>query len=248
MPLLLDPEQSALAIDGIRRRHKSAYKGIEDAKIGILAFKSIDMEVDTDSGNRDIYGVATTDDVDESEEVMLPEGADTTYIDAIKKLFVDHQYGCETDIGMIRWVKKLANGRGWKYRARIYEGLTNPLADDTLKKITQSGHYGVSIGFDALDYGPPTALEQKKYPMARSIVRKWRWIELSVTPTPCNSYSYAVAAGMLTGAKRLELIESLVTKGMMKKDSAEAIGLSHINLRSVIRLGDVPRPSPMRLG
>lgn len=233
MPVILDKDRAELACDSIRRRHKA----FKDSQIGILAFKSVDMEVDMEAGNRDIFGVATTDDVDESEEVVLPEGADLSYIEATKKLYADHQYGVESDIGIIRYVKMLANGRGWKYRARFYENLRNPLADDTLEKIKQSGTYGVSIGFDPIEGGSPTPIEQKKYPAAKSIIRRWKWIELSVTPMPCNSYSYAVPAGELSDSKRFELIERLVGKELLTKDQACRLGVAQAVERRILKLG-----------
>lgn len=238
--MILDLEQSALAIDSIRRRHRATYKGIEDAKVGILGYKSVDMEVDSADGNRDIVGICTTDDVDESEEVVLPEGMDLSYINSVKQMYADHQYGSESNIGTIRYVKLMANGRGLKFRARIYDGLKHPLADDTLQKIKQAGQYGISIGFDSLDSGSPNEHEKKRFPGAKCIHRKTKLVEFSTTPMPCNAFASCSSAGMLTGEKRFELVSSLVVKSLLTKEQASAIGLDTLGGRIVRLSGELP--------
>jgi len=234
--MILDQDLSDLAIDSIRRRHRATYKGVEEAKIGILGFKSVDLEVYGSNGDRDIEGVCTTDDVDESEEVVLPEGMDLSYINTVKQMYADHQYGSESNIGVIRYVKLSANKRALKFRARIYDGLKNPLADDTLEKIRQAGHYGISIGFDSHESGSPNEMEKKRFPLAKVIHRKSKLIEFSTTPMPCNARAGCSATGMLSGEKRFELVSGLVVKSLLTKEQASAIGLDTLGGR-IVRLG-----------
>lgn len=134
--------------------------------------------------------VATTNSLDLDEEVVLPGGADWSYFLANKQIFVDHNYGSDFNVGQMRGDKMIPyieGGQhiGWKIRAYFYNNLKCPRADDTLAKIMQGGQ-GMSIGFIPVESGPPTAEEAKIYPKAFSIVRKWRGLEVSVTPLPCN--------------------------------------------------------------
>jgi hypothetical protein len=237
-----------LTIDTIRTRQKD-YTGIGSAKVGVHGLKMVDMEADDTNGNSDIIGVATTDDVDEQDEVVLPGGADLSYIMATKILYADHMYGLGQAIGTIRYIKALSNARGWQFRAYMFKGLENPLAGDTFKIIQQGGRLGVSIGFDALDWGTPTDEEAKRYPLAKSIVRKWRWIELSVTAMPCNVNAYAMAATDASTKSYRESIKSFVLGGQIRSESAYALGLPEYAKGKVMRLGSVPAPVKlMRLG
>ena len=52
--------------------------------------------------------------------------------------------------------------------------------------IAEGAVNGVSIGFDRLGGGPPTDDEVRLYGPVDFVTRAWRWLELSVTPMPCN--------------------------------------------------------------
>ncbi len=153
-------------------------------KVGVVSSFSKEMRVD--DANRDVVAVATTDDLDVQEEIVLPGGADRGYFDKNKKVFVDHSYDAMSTVGLLRNLKRWKGGAadGWLARIHIIESPTNPLVDHILA-LARVG-IGTSIGFEALDYGRPTADEQKKYPGAKSIVRTWHWIELSFTCFPAN--------------------------------------------------------------
>lgn len=245
----LHPRYGQLSTDAIRSR-QNKYRGIENARICMQGLKTVDFQPDTENGNNDIIGIATTDDVDEQDEVVLPEGADLSYIMATRMLYADHMYGLGQVIGSIRHLKPLSSGRGWQFRARMFDGLQNPLASDTLEIIKQSGKLGVSIGFDALDWGTPTDEEAKRYPLAKSIVRKWRWIELSVTARPCNVNAYAMAATPSQMSKSYtSAIVEMIQLGRIKRESAAALGLSEYGVSRVIKLGgEPPAPKLLRLG
>ena len=55
--------------------------------VGVVAGFAKEMRADEENGNRAIVAVATTDDIDLEEEVVLPKGADPTYFRKNKKVF-----------------------------------------------------------------------------------------------------------------------------------------------------------------
>lgn len=149
--------------------------------VGVVSTFSKEMRVD--EPNRDVVAMATTDDLDLEEEVVVPGGADIDYFKRNRKVFVDHQYDSMSAIGILRNLKRHENG--WLARVHVPESPENPIVSHVLALARAEG-IGMSIGFEAMDFGRPTAEEQKRYPGAKSIVRTWRWIELSFTAMPAN--------------------------------------------------------------
>lgn len=133
--------------------------------------------------------VATTDDVDLDDEVVVPGGANLAYFLRNGSVFVDHDTRFASRVGVQRSVRPFPTGssqRGWAVDIVMDPGA---FAQDVLAK-AQSGGMGMSIGFRAKDWGKPTAEEVKRYTRdgkaPQSIVRTWDWLELSFTPMPCN--------------------------------------------------------------
>lgn len=179
--------------------------------VGVVAGFSKAMTVDEEGGNRDILAVATTDDLDLEEEVVLPGGADVSYFQQNKKVFVDHQYDTLSAVGVLRNLRKWRgpNGsEGWLARIHVPDSPENPLAMHVLALARAEG-IGTSIGFEAVDYGRPTADESKRYPGAKSIVRRWKWLELSFTAMPCNVACQS-RSGSADDSKRASSRELLV--------------------------------------
>lgn len=141
-------------------------------------------------GNYDIEGIATTNDIDSSREVVVPEGADLTYFIQNKSIFVDHMYDTASCVGKIR-VNALQMIRdnsgqptGWRVRIAMGKNYNQKLVKDCMG-LAQDG-IGMSIGFRAIDWGSPTSDEAKRWPGVQTVIRKWQWLELSLTPFPCN--------------------------------------------------------------
>lgn len=159
----------------------------KDADVRVIrgGLDAKDVSVDRTGSNRDILVVANTASIDCDNEVVVPEGADMTYLGRNAKVFVDHRYDINSMVGGIRnGYPKLVDG-AWHVKFGVRR---SDLGDQILRDAEDFG-LGVSIGFDALEAGPPTEDELKAYGKGRefrSIVRKWHWIELSVTAMPCN--------------------------------------------------------------
>lgn len=139
----------------------------------------------------DITAWATTDAVDSVREVVLPEGCDWTsyFMPNGGNLFVDHCYGASYRVGKARSMPSLrrtpSGGSGWLLTGVIRTDTTNP---NTLAVLdgARDGSIGMSIGFEAMEWGDPTPAEKMKYPAAESIIRKARILEVSYTYMPCN--------------------------------------------------------------
>lgn len=243
MPII-DPMTGPMFRELVTNRHPD-YDFDENSGFGVRCLKMADMTADESPGNYDIVGVATTDATDEDEEVILPAGADLSYINQTKGLYADHRYGMGQLVGKIRTLKMLDNQRGWGFRARMYQGLSNPLARDCFEIIKQGGFVGVSIGFDAQNWGDLTPEETMKYPKAKGIVRNWKWVELSLTAMPCNVTCYAMAAAVDT-SKQLGIIDGLITKGLIRRESAIALGITDAKPR-ILKLGGEFPSTPKRL-
>lgn len=210
-------------IDRIRNRHHLG----ASSPIGVRGSFGKDVEVDTNNGNRDILVIANTDDIDLDTEVVVPRGADTSYFFKNGKIFADHWYDLDKCVGSLRKAIAVPNTqdhRAWKVRIRV---ASTPLGDDVLTMAREAG-IGSSIGFEPTDFGSPTEEEEKAYGrdgvVPKSVVREWKWLELSLTCMPCN---VACQGGVMSvDETRIAAMDDLVTKGRIKRESAAMFGLA----------------------
>ena len=224
----------------IIERIKSRHPELTDKTVGVVGMLGKAETVDPES--RNLWVVANTDGIDCDEEVVIPAGADTSYFDANKAIFVDHCYSLHDTVGTARKIVRSFVGvrqTGWKVHAHVYQLSNNRLGDDILT-IAKSGTIGVSVGFEPMDWGRPTPDEAKSYASGgkspESIVRKWRWVELSFTAMPCNVSCRSQESRVLEG--NAASIDSLLTKGLIHKSSAEALGfrVKPMKIKAVCRV------------
>ena len=171
-----------------RLRQKFFVKSTE--QVGFAGAAVVKASEQVTAEERVVEVIATTSDVDLDDQVVDPAGADWSYFNAAgqKKVFQDHWYDSEHNVGIARSISPYMEGgrqTGWKMRIHVYTGLKCPYADDIWEKIKQGG-YGCSIGFIPKEVGDLTPAEKVRWPNADSIVRKWKALELSFTPLPCN--------------------------------------------------------------
>ena len=117
--------------------------------------------------------------------------------------------------------------RAWRVIMQLHKLDGNPLPDDILT-MAKEGGIGVSIGFEPTDFGPPTDDESKAYTRKgktpRSVVRSWRWLELSVTALPCNVSCRSDA--MHEDDSKMGMLDNMLTKGLIQRETAAAFGLA----------------------
>ena len=213
--------RSDLLLSRLRLKH-----GLKaDEKIGLHGIESVRVE-SFDEAQGDIVVVATTDDVDLEQEVVVPAGASPeSYFFRNKKLFIDHDPDVKNCIGSMRSCRpfpSMADHRQWRVRCHIYRNMGNELADFVWKMATTDG-IGVSIGFRPLDAGRVTAAEAKQYPGAETIVRAWEWLELSFTAFPCNVACQSI--GVMESETRAAKLTDMAVKGAMSPAVAKALGV-----------------------
>jgi hypothetical protein len=200
-------------IDRIRKRSGA------EGPIGVRGVFPKAMEL---MAERTVRVIANTDDIDLQQEVVVPNGADTSYFFANGNVFVDHQTDFDYFVGKRRRASPYPNNRDFKaWQIDVWVRPTE-LGNDVLT-MAQAGAVGVSIGFIPTDWGRPDAGEVKSYgTQLESIVRRWKWLELSFTAFPCNVACQS--QGMVRDESKAAAIEELLTKGAIKMKSAEAVG------------------------
>lgn len=207
-----------------------AHPGIaDDATVGVVSSFGKGAEVVDKADTRDILVTANTQDIDLDNEVVVPSGADTTYFERNKMIFADHMYDLSQVAGKLRQLDKYpsdADHKSWRVRAHIND---NPIGNAIMTIVRETGQIGVSVGFKALSFGPPTEEELAKYSIdgstLRSIVRAWEWFELSFTALPCNVACQSMG---LTEGKSVDMynaVDELVTKGLIDRESASLLGM-----------------------
>ena len=137
----------------------------------------------TKAGPFEILSWATRNTVDMEGEVVLPEGADTSYFSKNRTLFVDHEYDIMRAVGKMRNMKMTP--QGWLLRGALVNNPENPYRNQ-VQALAEAGNIGMSIGFEILDASAPTAEERKAFPNARGIIRAWKLLEVSYTAMPMN--------------------------------------------------------------
>lgn len=212
-------------VERIRSRH--LWLKSTDA-VGVTA--SFGKATQVDAENRSIRVTANTDDVDLEDEVVVPSGADTGYFFANRKIFLDHDYTFDKCVGVLRAAAPRPSAkdhRAWMCHLHIYDLSRSPYGNDILT-IAEEGGIGTSIGFVAKDYGNLSKEEQAAYTKGgkspSSIVRSWKWLELSVTAMPCNVACQSVAGAKADDSK-MGILDNLLTKGRIKRETATALGM-----------------------
>lgn len=174
-------------IEQIRRRAMAAGAAKEGERVGGKSVEAKDVEIirdERDGPNGDFFqfsAIANTASVDLDDEVVVPEGAVTDYFYKFRSIYLNHDIACP--VGHLD-ATKLIDGLGWQIKVSLKS--ETQVARDTRTLVREGLIRGVSIGFVALDYSAPTRKEIERYGPHSNIVRKWRWLETSVTPMPCN--------------------------------------------------------------
>lgn len=192
-----------------------------DAVVGVRGTFGDSVKIQRDGRTVDV--IANTDDVDLVNEVVVPRGAAAdSYFFQNRQVFCDHETTVQMAVGNLRRWSAFPDSNLFKaWRVQVYVRDT-PLGNDILSMVRDGG-LGVSIGFIPTDYGVPDEGERKMYgPTVESIVRAWQWLELSFTAFPCNVACRSMASNI--DDSKAAVIDRLLTKGVIKRESAMAVG------------------------
>lgn len=210
---------------------------LKTGTVGLIGVPSSKSSVGDAKNPRDIIVTATTDDVDMDDEVVLPGGADMEYYSKNRANFLDHLYDFGKHVASMRSIKMADDRRSWINRSVVFDGLKSPYADDLLAIATQVG-IGASIGFEALEGGPPMESDPIRYKKARYVVRRWRMVELSFTAMPCNVSCRTMQETGGYDEGKMAALDEMVTKSQIKLKSAVAVGFVY---RKTVAVSTPPR-------
>jgi phage head maturation protease len=163
-------------------------------------YRSIDARfqtpIDPDAAV-DVTAFLTVDTVDDDNEVVLPSGGDLSRFEKNGPLLLCHDWVKEVSyyplpVGQVVWTKVRPHGilGGIKFARGSEMGReAKALVEEEILR-------GVSIGFKTVEASPMTKAEaatrpdwQAAFERTRgkvNVVRKWKLLELSLTPLPCN--------------------------------------------------------------
>lgn len=154
-----------------------------------------------------VEAIANTAAIDLDDEVVLPSGADPTYFDKNRSILYNHS--SDLPVGKMVWRKFDKQRNRWVVRMNI--GKATPFQRDLRAMVAEGSIRGVSIGFLAMDFGRPSPEEIGRFGKHRSIVRVWKWMELSLTALPCNVEAIIASSGKgAIGRKSAELMTTLL--------------------------------------
>ncbi len=179
-----------------------------------------------------VTATATTSAVDLVDEVVVPDGCQVrsdgqpVYLSDAKAIYLSHDYA-SLPIGTFRSAKITRDGwvaqfviHGQTALSRDIQALFM-LGDDNPVR-------GVSIGFNRIDAGRPTQAEIEEYGPCSYVTRTWKWMELSVTPQPCNPEAWVTMAQTgksVADPKTADALDRLACKGTIRKETARLLGL-----------------------
>lgn len=194
-------------------------------EVGIIG--SISTKSSVDRANRHIRCTATSNFVDLTDEVVVQDGIDWSYLDANRKILVDHQNTLDHLVGTLvnrKAVTKIVNNRlvtqRWDILVHVLPLEKNKYTEDILTIAENSG-IGMSIGFQVLEKGPPTKEEMALYNGGKpfdTIIRKCKILEVSFVACPCNVEAQSLDVESI---KRADAIRELVTKQLINTDTAQ---------------------------
>jgi hypothetical protein len=145
---------------------------------------------------------ASTAAVDLEREVVLPSGCDMqTYLGVNRNLFVDHNYDVCSAVAVVRTMSMAPSG--WLCHGVFHDDMTNPYVRACIA-LAKAGTLAMSIGFEALEWGPPTKDEAAAYPGVESVVRRCKVLEVSYTAMPMNVTCRMVGAGVAAASENAE--------------------------------------------
>lgn len=216
-------------IKELRKRHRSG----DGDRVGVSATPMQEVSVKTNGEQVIVQAVANTAAVDLAEEVLIPKGADPTYFRDYKTIYYNHDD--DRPVGKLIDMTLVKGDSQWFVRMQMSQA--TELARGVSKMIEEGVINGTSVGFYRKEWGPPTEDEKSAYGEHHTIVRKWKWLELSITPMPCNPDA------MIQSGKSLKLSQgTLIDLGVPKEAFAfDGRKVSFTTKPKVLRFGDGSR-------
>ena len=141
----------------------------------------------SDTGDRTFTAVINTDTLDRDDEVVLPEGMNSSEFDKSPTVFWNHDYSKP----IARCMKLRRGMTEWMADAKLADKPAGHMGDwfpdEVYSLIKQGIVNGTSIGFIPTETRQPTQKDLDRWgPKTRRVISKWKLLEFSVTPLPSN--------------------------------------------------------------
>lgn len=217
-------------IDRIRKRHKVA----DDTSVGMKTTLMQEMRavdgVNADTGKVIVTAVANTADVDLMDEVVVPSGCrmnaenQPIYFGDYKPIYLNHDYE-PLPIGTLRkatlradrWVCQFVI-HGKTELSRDVQALLRLGADCPVR--------GTSIGFIRHDGHQAKMSDIEVYgPGCMYVTTEWTWMELSLTPQPCNPRAWVEGVSTAPEKSVCDSLDNLACRGIIGKSTLQALGV-----------------------
>ena len=185
-----------------------------------------------DEAKREVTGWASTCEVDECGDVMVPQGVDTGYLDKHKSINLGHSRDPRDAIGSHRNAK-IFKDRGVLVKFAVG---TSEVANEAWKMMQEQLLNCLSIEFEGVDFGRPTGVEFKQYGAnAGCIYRKWKMRGYALVGQPMNAGAVITDIKCYKQAAEInEFIDRRLKGGHITVDTAKRLGWSEDPARLVI--------------
>lgn len=147
-----------------------------------------------DPGDRTFTATITTPALDRQDEVLLPEGLIATEYQLNPVVLFNHW----SDKPIGRCLKLTRKPTSWEAVTKLAEkpeGHTGEWLPDVVYSLIKQGVINaVSVGFIVVERRSPTPKDYEKFgETVNSVISKWKLVEYSVAPTPCNQEALITA-------------------------------------------------------
>lgn len=215
----------------IRQRHKLG----ETADVRLLASTLIVKSIE-DGDPYKFTARITTDSLDRQNEVVIPQGGDLREFLASGILSWNHDYSQPVGFpnkskNVLRGENFIEAGLMFMKRPGDFQGDFQP--DFARAFVTQGMaagiNPGVSIGFMPIESRRPSKADYEKYgPDVQLVHSKWKLLELAIAPVQANQDAVVTAVG----------------KGLMKRETAIAVGIPVKSIPKPVIEITIPIPKP----
>lgn len=193
------------------------------AKDTEITRKAFSADVTVNEGERSVTARITTAAVDRDNEVLIPAGCNAKDFQANPVVFLNHSYWT-LPVGKCTGIQR--DETGITAKTTFAERPKNhpegqEWVPDTLFSLFQQGVLkGFSVGFIPIEARPATDKDVLDFGAGvRRVFSKWKLLEYSVAPLPCNQE--AVAMAVSKGFIGADLAEKLFGKPVETTKSEE---------------------------
>ncbi len=168
--------------------------------------------VELDAGSRTILSVINSESVDRDREIVQPKGLVKSKYEQNPVVLLSHDFR-SLPIGTNLWIKSSRENGKDCLIAKTYISDKTQMGRDVFALFQDGCLNAFSIGFNAIEAGPPTPDEIKSksfYAGADTVYRKWELLEYSPVSIPANPDAIAFAVAKGFDDKILEMMQKSI--------------------------------------